>query len=361
MKCALTFILSCGILCGAPMLPRTALAQAPVKEAMIYNGDLALSPYQLKLGGWGSGVAKEVEQPYYPKAAGIKSIELTTDGPYGGMRLDLGDGGEPLDIALFLKDGHVLLRVMFPSTAQAGMGGIGGGGFPGGPSGGGIGDGVGNLGGGGFPRGGSGGVPGMPGGAGGMGTGGTVQPKEPKVFKNMRIVFYLERGAVGVDKWKVDWQNPKPGDVDQNGWTTVDVPFSAMKASPNAGGRVKRILIAGDALMTCHIGQIKLVVDHGPLNVRVLANGQPANGAKLKIDEDIEFVADVDYGVADVLVLWDFDENDNIDERVTDEKTRGLRVKRKFGSADDFKVTVTVIDLRNKKPPLTVQVDVRVG
>lgn len=354
MRRAVTFILCCMVLGGAMTLPRPASAQAPVKEAMVYNGDLSLSPYQLKLGGWGSGKAQEVEDAYYPKAAGIKSIKLTTDGPYGGMRFDLGDGGEPLDITPFLKDGHVLLRVLFPSTAQAGTGGIGGG-FPGGPSGGGIGGGEGNLGGGGFP-GGGGGIPGMPGMPGGRGSGGTAQPKEPKIFKNVRVVFYLERGAVGVDKWKVDFE-----DVDDKGWTTIDVPFSAMKASPNAGGRVKRILIAGDAPASFWVGQVKLVVDHGPLSVRVLANGQPANGAKLKIDEDIEFVADVDYGVADVLVLWDFDENDNIDERITDEKTRGLRVKRKFGSADDFKVTVTVIDLRNKKPPLTVQVDVRVG
>ncbi|MCS6862391.1 MAG: hypothetical protein NZT92_18975 [Abditibacteriales bacterium] len=345
MRCALTFILSFVGL-GGVMLLRAASAQAPVKEVMVYNGDLSLSPYQLKLGGWGSGVAQEVEEVYYPKAAGIKSIKLTTDGPYGGMRLDLGDGGEPLDITPFLKDGHVLLRVLFPSTAQAGTGGIGSGGFPGGP----IGGGVGNLGGGGFP---GGGIPGMP---GGVGSGGTAQPRERKVFKNVRVVFYLERGAVGVDKWKVNFN-----DVDDRGWTTVDVPFSAMKASPGAGGRVKRILIAGDAFTSFWVGQIKLVVDHGPLNVRVLANGQPAHGAKLKVDEDIEFVAEVDYGVADVLVLWDFDEKDNVDERFTDERTRGLRVKRKFGNADEFKVTVTVIDLRNKKPPLTVQVDVRVG
>lgn len=352
MRRSLTFILSLVVLCSAMTLRRTASAQAPVKEAMVYNGDLSLSPYQLKLGGWGSGTAQEVEEVYYPKAAGIKSIKLTTDGPYGGMRLDLGDGGEPLDIAPFLKDGHVLLRVLFPSTAQAGTGGIGSGGFPGGPAGGGIGGGVGNLGGAGFP-GRGGGIPRMP---GGMGSGGTAPLREPKVFKHVRIVFYLERGAVGVDQWKVDFE-----DVDDKGWTTVDVPFSAMKASPGASGRVKRLLVAGDAFTSFWVGQIKLVVDHGPLSVRVLANGQPAHGAKLKIDEDIEFVADVDYGVADVLVLWDFDENDNTDERVTDEKTRGLRVKRKFTTPDEFKVTVTVIDLRNKKPPLTVQVDVRVG
>jgi hypothetical protein len=326
MRYPLTFVLS---LCAVMTFFQVTSAQTTPKEVTIYNGDLLLSPYLTgrSLGAWGGGEAKEVENVRYEKAAGIKSVEVLTNNLYDGMRLDL-NGSEAFDITPFTKDGHIVIRAMFQQSCQLGGG-----------------------------RGGGPGMPGTPGGPGGFGAGGTTQPKEPKIFKHLRVVMYLEQGAIGVDRWKVDFE-----DVDEKGWATVDIPLSAFKPQPLPGGKVKRILISGDAPKTKFwVGQIRLVIDHGPMSVRILANGKPAQGSRLKLDEDIEFVADVDYGTADVLVLWDFDEDDGIDDRVVGNPTTPLMVKRKFGGADDYKITVTVIDLRYRKPPLTVQVEVKVG
>jgi hypothetical protein len=324
-------MLSFSVMCCALTFPRAGSAQTAAKEVTIYDGELSLSPYDLGLGGWGSGTAKEHEKAAYQKAKGVKSIEVETNSPFDGMRLDFGDRGEGLDITSYRQYGRLVMRVLFSESCRFGGGGGRGGGGIGRPGGGGP------------------GMPGMPGGPGGTGT---TQPREPKFFEHLRVVFYLERGAIGIDRWRVDFEDMLLRDP--QGWTIVDLPLGEFKGSPNAGGRVKRILISGDAPTTFSIGQMKLVIDRGPLNVSVLANGKPAQTTKVKLDEDIEFMADVDAGAAEVVVLWDFDENDNLDERM-----QGTKVKKKFFRADTFKVTVTVIDITNRKPPLTVQVDVK--
>jgi hypothetical protein len=122
----------------------------------------------------------------------------------------------------------------------------------------------------------------------------------------LQCTLMLDRGVMvgGLD---VDLNQSKP---DENGWRLLTLPMRSMRATPGAGGSVRRVLLTSDKEDSWYLAQAALVIETGEMTVSLR---QPTDAPGTPITEitvkpgPISLVADVEAGAADPQVEWNFD------------------------------------------------------
>jgi len=157
------------------------------------------------------------------------------------------------------------------------------------------------------PAGGPGFNPNMPNqmGSPGMGPGGALAVLPP-VVSSIQIVMHLERGALfGQFKFNEDSVRP-----DARGWQSFVVPLSQMRATPNASGGLKTVVISGDREGLFELGQLALVPQTNSRAISIRRPSDPVGTQQTELQVapgPLRLVADVETGSTDVVVSWNFD------------------------------------------------------
>lgn len=335
-----------GLLCLTLAVP-AAFGQA-TPEIPIYKGEVPQNA-GISLTSWGSGEGRDTEEKVY---VGSKSIKITTQGRYQGVRLVF---TKPLDLKSALSDSNAYLQMamLLPApdaTSGGGMPGPGGPGSPGspaGPGGPGYGGGRGRPGGAGGPEG--------PGGPGGTSTG------TKKRLTVLRLVL------VTSDEKKTELELPlETAAKVRDDWSEIAIPVPMIPNLKNTSGLVKELQIFGDATATLYLGEARVVHDETPIRV------EPLNVPEtIAVGDTLTFVASAEGGATPLKYQWDFDETDGIQV-----DAEGRAVKHKFVKVRDveksnggtrykerqpYTVTLTVSDYYGLKKPVVVKAKISIG
>jgi len=282
-------------LLGASVLFTTVpgRAQDAVKE--IYTGQ-PVAMAGLKLGGWGSGKAKEERQA---ALTGDMGIRVTTNGFYAGGRIIF---NEPLDLTRPMKDpyGFLLFTVKFPDAA-------GGGGDA-------------------------------------FGSGDPIQPST----KRLKVVLEFAEGRmIAANHPMVLF--PKNG---QDGWFETAIPIVSFKAANKKMEtyNLKEIQVFGDTTDTIDIGEIRTTVDDEPIAV------EPLEQQTVSVNEVVTFEAKATAGISTLKYSWDFDSSDGSNDEdatgtVVDHVFRRASRELPNNDVEPIIVTLTVTDISGAKKP----------
>lgn len=121
-------------------------------------------------------------------------------------------------------------------------------------------------------------------------------------IQQMQLILVLEKGAM-IGRFDV-----QPSD--SQGGRTYAIALNSLQSTPDATGRVRRIVLTGDQDGTFSLDQFALVVETNRM-VASIRRAQDAPGTQLDEIEvrpgPITLVADVESGIADASVEWNFD------------------------------------------------------
>ena len=153
-------------------------------------------------------------------------------------------------------------------------------------------------------------IPGMPGynpyaSIGGRPPGATPLPTPP-VVSTVQIVMHLERGAL-FGQFEFNENAARP---DARGWQSYVVPLSQMRATADASGGLKTVVISGDREGTFELGQLALVpqTNSNAISIRRAEDAVGTQQTQMEVRPGVlKLVADVETGVSDVVVDWNFD------------------------------------------------------
>ena len=248
-------------------------------------------------------------------------LNITTRNFYEGARFDF---KTPVNLDPYREDGYLRLRVRL-SSSRSGRGGrtasmpgmMGGGMMPGMPG----------MMGGAMPGAMPGMMPGMPGAM--PGTGGAMMPGMPgggmmpgmggatrgrgrrgrtatPVLNQMQAIVMLDKGAL-FGRMEV---NPRARPA-SDGFQVLMVRLKDMRPTPGAEGAARRIILTGDKEATFALGQASFVVESDDIAVSIRRESDPigTQTGEITVRPNMPFnlVADVEAGVSDVEVSWNFD------------------------------------------------------
>jgi hypothetical protein len=152
-------------------------------------------------------------------------------------------------------------------------------------------------------------IPGVPGGIPTLGGDGGVSRQQTSITR-LRIAFLHDQGAtVGSTPVNIDTLKP-----DEGGWRVLFFPLRDMRSTPDVQGLVRRIVLSTDNDDTLWLAQFALVIETGRMRVTVRrSSDEPgAQIADITVKPGpIKLVADVESGIADPVIEWNFDA-DNI-------------------------------------------------
>ena len=254
---------------------------------------------------WGNGDAKEATE-----RGGASVLNITTRNFYEGARFDF---KTPVNLDAYREDGYLRMRVRLGSvrSTRGGRGGaMPGMGMPGMP-GGGMMPGMGGA----AP----GMMPGMPGAAPGMetpsgapGMGGRTSWRSSRgrtatpVLNQMQAIVMLDKGAL-FGRVEI---NPRARPA-SDGFQIVMVRLNDMRPTPGAEGAARRLILTGDKEATFALGQASFVVESDDIAVSIRRESEPVSTqtGEITVRPNMPFnlVADVEAGVSDVEVSWNFD------------------------------------------------------
>ena len=269
---------------------------------------------QAKPASWGNGDAKEATE-----RGGASVLNITTRNFYEGARFDF---QKPVTLDPYREDGYLRLRVRFGS-ASSGRGGRGAGmpgmempgmgmpgmGMPGMPGGGMMPGGMPGMGGGmpGMPTTGA-----MPSGMGGMPDMGGMSRRGRRgrvvapVLNQMQAIVMLDKGAL-FGRIEID---PKARPA-SDGFQILMVRLKDMRPTPGAEGAARRLILTGDKEATFALGQASFVVESDDVAVSIRRESDPVGtqSSEITVRPNMPFnlVADVEAGISDVEVSWNFD------------------------------------------------------
>jgi len=321
--------------------PATRPAAAPAAPRTVYLWTSGGLENVAKQDTWGNGAVAVARDVTYDGASVLK---ITTRNFGEGARFDL---KAPIDLTPYRTNGFLRFRLRFSEDESAPpvagpMGGAGdprrpgmgrpGGGRPGGDRPGGGRGGPGGFGGGradlliaprpnvnttgrpqiaplpplGRPGGGFGGegIPGLD------GDGEVFIPEGPPPqetpITTLQMTMVLEKGVLS-GRLNIDLDKFKP---DATGWSFFTMALKDMRATPDASGPFKRLIITGDNEDSFYLAQAALVIETGSMQVSIRRPSDPpgTQHAELTVKPGpLTLVADIEAGAADPEVEWNFD------------------------------------------------------
>lgn len=330
---------------------------APNSTPILYRAGESVKDQAIKLGNWGSGLAKATDETAFE---GVESIRITSRNYFQGGQLSL---GRPVDLSAAYVDKANLLRVVFrmvdntlviggaPGQRPPGAGGRG-------PGGGGAGAGGNDIGltalnvspgfglftgfgaqvGGKFGR-----TQGSQAPQPGQGEG----TPEVAAFNNLRLILTTTDGLRSEAYLPAALANAK-----ERGWREIAIPLQGISGFARTNKIVSQIGFSVDRLATFFVGDVRIVNDNTPIKgeTNYLDPINVANG------DEVTFKAS-GYGGATILrVVWDFDESDGIQE-----EAEGWQIRRRFRKPGKYIVTCTFLDKYGLKPSYSSKVSVTVN
>ena len=305
---------------AAGVFATCALMALPVLAQVISNGTIYLwdgtggTERSVRVGAWGNGDF-EVEKDVEGRAQNV--LEVRTRNFYEGVRFQF---AQPLPLDNYRQSG--LLRFRLRSEKASKQFNLPKGsampGAPGAPGatpnpysspgynpyappgsfnpGGGF-----NSGGNPYAPPGSGGSP-----FGSPGALGAKPPATPPSISTVQVMMRLERGAL-FGQFVFDEKSARP---DARGWQTFVLPLTQMRATPDASGGLRTVVISGDREGTFDLAQLALVPNAGSNSVSIRRATDPVGTQQTTIEVQpgpLSLMADVESGGNDVIVEWNFD------------------------------------------------------
>jgi hypothetical protein len=317
---------------------------------VLYTPTRSIKDQDITVRSWGGGNVSETDEVAYE---GTNSIRISTRNLFQGAILSF---GKPENLGRTFENKNNLLRITYRLSDGGGArgtfpgGGPGGGGFgppggfpgggPGGPGGGGR-PGQGPPGGG--PGGGGFGPPGgFPGGGPGGGFPGGPTTAASSSLETIRVVITTTDGKKSEAYLPVS-TNQQSAD---RGWRNVAVPLQAISGFDRTNKVIRDITLSGDATTTFYLGDLRIVNDSTPISGQVRASR-----TNLALGDEVMFTATGNGGSSILRYVWDFDEEDGIQE-----DAEGQTVRRRFRKAGTYNVTLTVSDRFGLKQPYSTKV-----
>jgi hypothetical protein len=300
---------------------------------VVYNPTRSIKDQSISVRSWGSGSMAETDEVAFE---GVYSIRVSTRNFFAGGQMQMSN---PIDLASVYADKNNLIRFQLRMADGVTLGGGGGagGGSRGGLAGGGAAGAAGDGGGEGRGQGGL-----MPG--GGSPAGGSANYET--TLRNLRVIFTTTDGKKSEVYVPVNTSR-----VGERNWLSVAVPVQAINGFDKTNKTISEIGIAGDAMTTFYIGEIRVVNDATPIS-----GGVNNSSYNLALGDEVEF-SGWGFGGSSVLKYsWDFDEADGIQDEVN-----GPMVRRRFRKPGDFTVTLTITDVYGLKKPYTTKIKVKVN
>jgi hypothetical protein len=125
------------------------------------------------------------------------------------------------------------------------------------------------------------------------------------------VALLHDRGATfGTVRVNIDENNTDADKPDDEGWFTLVTPVAEMRSTPDVSGPVRRVILSGDKEDSFFLAELALVVETGKISVSIR---QPTDAPDAQIAEvtvkpgPITLVADVESGVSDPIIEWNFD------------------------------------------------------
>lgn len=303
-----------------------AFAQAQ----MIYSPTRSIKDQSISVRGWGSGTISETDELAYE---GTFSIRISTRNFFQGGIISM---NTPVDLKGAYAGKDNLLRITFRVADLNTT--LGGGPTRGGGRGGGLG--AGNSGGGTVGDDGSG-----KSGTGGGGSQSTAtMPNNP--LKNLRMIVTTTDGKKSEAYIAVNTSATS----DRN-WINVATPLRTITGFDKTNMQVKEIAIAGDAVTTFYLGEMRIVNDTTPITGDI--NRGDSN---LALGDEITLSARGFGGASILRYTWDFDSSDGIQV-----DAEGASIKRKFRKPGTYVITLTISDANGIKAPVTKSIKVKVN
>ena len=294
-------------------ISRVALQQSNEAHTVYLWDGTGATDARVSVGVQGNGSAKAKKGVDY---ASRSALDVTTRNFYEGARFNV---TPPLDLAPYRQNGSLRLRLRSESNAKLAAlpfnAAAGRPGFPGAP--------------GGFPSafnpGGfsPGGLPGgfSPGGAPTTAPGvynpvpfATATPtpdpsQQLAPIAQIQVVMHLEKGALfGQFAFGPGTEaNVRP---DQFGWQSFALRWSSLRATPNASGALRSIVLSGNSEGTFQVGQLALAPGGSTaISIRRATDAPGTQQTEIKIapQTPLNLVADVETGDVDSQVEWNFD------------------------------------------------------
>ncbi len=219
-----------------------------------------------QVGAWGNGVAQSgTGNNGNTLTATVRNLEE-------GVRFDL---KKPVDIAPYRATGFWRLRVRL--AAAPGGGGRG------------------------RNRGGN------------AATGGATATGQPAPLTQLRLKVVLDNGAMSGVIAVPQSEGRRGRGAD---WQNLFLPLRNMVSTRGASGLVRRLILTGDSTATFGIEQVGLIAETRDITATVRRSTDPVgtdlSTTTLKPGRSATLVADVNGGTSDVVVLWNFNADNNV-------------------------------------------------
>lgn len=290
--------------CATVLAPQIARAQTgEARTVYLWDGSGATDS-RVAVRGWGNGGAKPKTAVDYPSRS---ALEVTTRNFYEGARFVL---SPPLDLTPYRANGFLRLRLRSENNAmQSSLPANSSSGRPG------------------FP----GSAPGSaPGGFPGAFTPGGAPTTAPGVYnpipsptagtkpdpshelapiEQIQVVMHLEKGAL-FGQFAFGSSTESSVRFDQFGWQSFVLRLSSLRATPNASGALRSVVLSGNSEGTFQIGQLALAPGgNNSVSIRRTTDAPGTQQTELTIAPDtiLNLVADVETGDADSQIEWNFD------------------------------------------------------
>jgi len=163
-------------------------------------------------------------------------------------------------------------------------------------------------------------------------------------LQNLRVVLFTDQGVLVADPVPVGLQGK-----DKRGWLPVSVPIIQFKGAQGAKS-INAVGLFADESDTFYLGQIRLVVDRTPPELKLAATPQIARTKQV-----VSFSAELLGGAMDPLYTWDFGESDRAQQQAV-----GRKVKYIFKDPGDYVVTCTATDRGGVRQPVAKTTGVHV-
>jgi len=131
-------------------------------------------------------------------------------------------------------------------------------------------------------------------------------PPQETPITTLQMTLVLEKGVLS-GRVNVDLDKVKP---DATGWSFFVLPLKEMRATPNAAGPIKRLIITGDHEDSFYLAQAALVLETANMQVAIRRPSDPIGTQLADITVKpgrLTLVADIEAGAADPEVEWNFD------------------------------------------------------
>ena len=263
-----------------------ALTPGQVTNLTLYKGVPAAEQH-LTVRSWGGGTAKEATDIGF---AGTRSLMITTAGYFTGGMLNF---ESPIAMAELVKNKENLLQATIYAVENKGSG---------------------------------------------TSTGG----RPVKQLENLRLVLKTSDGKFS------EAVIPTGGMVSR--WRQLGIPLTVIAGFAKTNQQVTSISLAGDALTTFYLGELRVVTDMTPIQGFL-----PLNTLQIGRDQEHAFTGSAEAGYSVIEYAWDFNEKDGMQDDAI-----GQRIFHRFRIPGEYTVTLTIRDVYGLKKPWAGKIKVTV-